>query len=99
MAIRRDEVERIAALARLAIPAGRGDRLAAELTRILGFVEALDRLDLAGIEPVMLAPRAAELREDRANGRRLDREQALAAAPEAEDGFVVVPPIVENLDP
>ena len=45
------------------------------------------------------APGAAPLREDELDGRRLTPEQALAAAPEGEDGFFLVPPIVENLNP
>ena len=39
------------------------------------------------------------LRADEPNGRRLTTEQALAAAPEGEHGFFLVPPIVENVNP
>jgi aspartyl/glutamyl-tRNA(Asn/Gln) amidotransferase C subunit len=59
----------------------------------------LNRLDLAGLEPSQFAPAGAPLRDDAVNGRRLSREAALAAAPEREDGFFRVPPVVENLNP
>jgi len=99
MSIRREEVERIAELARLEIPEADRERMAAELSKILDFIAALDRLDLAGCEPSVFAPADVPLRADEPNGRRLTTEAALAAAPEAENGFFLVPPIVENVNP
>lgn len=99
MAITPDDVKRVAELARLEIPAAALETSAAELSRILEFVAALDRLDLEGLAPSSFAPAESELREDRANGRRLSNEDALAGAPEAEGGFFLVPPIVENVNP
>ena len=99
MAISRDEVKRIAELARLEIPEAKLERLAGELSKVLDFASTLRSLDLAGFEPSQFAPADAPLREDAVNGRRLTREAALAAAPEREGGFFRVPPIVENLNP
>jgi aspartyl-tRNA(Asn)/glutamyl-tRNA(Gln) amidotransferase subunit C len=99
MAIDRDEVRRIAELARLEVAPERLDRLAAELSAVLEYAGALGKLDLAGCEPSSFAPADAPMREDVPNGRRLTPGQALAAAPEAEDGFFLVPPIVENVNP
>ena len=99
MAITRDEVKRIAELARLEIPEAKLERLAGELSKVLDFAATLNRLDLAGLEPSQFAPGDAPLREDAVNGRRLSREAALAAAPDREDGFFRVPPVVENLNP
>jgi aspartyl-tRNA(Asn)/glutamyl-tRNA(Gln) amidotransferase subunit C len=99
MSISREEVVRIAELARLEIPEAGLERMRGELSAVLDFVAALERLDLAGFEPTTFAPRDEPLREDAPNGRRLTPEAALAAAPEREQGFFRVPPIVENLDP
>lgn len=95
----RDEVRRVAALARLELDDEALERTARELGGILAFVETLRRLDLEGCEPSAFAPAGAPLREDEPNGRRLTNAAALAAAPAAEDGFFLVPPIVENLNP
>lgn len=95
----RDEVRRIAALARLELDEASLERAAGELSKILAFVETLRGLDLEGCEPSAFAPANAPLREDEPNGRRLGNDAALAAAPAAEDGFFLVPPIVENVNP
>ena len=99
MAIRRDEVEKIAELARLEIPEDRIERMRAELSSVLDFVAQLQRLDLTAHAASGLAPEGMPLREDVVNGRRLATDAALAAAPETEDGFFLVPPIVENVNP
>ena len=99
MSIGRDEVRRIAELARIEIPEDRIEQTARELSAVLDYAGALQRLDLSACEPTSFAPRDTPLREDRVNGRRLTPETALAAAPEGEQGFFLVPPIVENLNP
>lgn len=99
MSLSREEVARIAELARLEIPEDQVERLAGQLSQVLDFAAALHQLDLTGCEPSVFAPADAPLREDVPNGRRLTPERALAGAPEAEDGFFIVPPIVENVNP
>jgi aspartyl-tRNA(Asn)/glutamyl-tRNA(Gln) amidotransferase subunit C len=99
MTITRDEVRKIAELARLEIPEARIERMAGELSAVLDFAGALQRLDLEGCEPSVFAPADTPLREDALDDRRLSNDAALAAAPEAEQGFFLVPPIVENLAP
>src|SRR5882762_6774670 len=98
MTIRREDVERIAELARLEVPESRMERMAAELSAVLDFVTALNRLDLGGCTPTSFAPAGVPLRADEPNGRRLPTEDALAMAPATEDGFFLVPPVVENLN-
>ena len=99
MSISRDEVKRIAELARLEIPEAKLDRTAAELSKVLDFAATLNRLDLEGLEPSTFAPADTPLRADAVNGRRLTPEAALEMAPEREHGFFRVPPIVENVNP
>ena len=99
MSIDRDEVRRIAELARLEIAGGDVDRMAKELSAVLDFVAALNELDLADCEPTSMVPAAASLRDDEPDGRRLTSEAALAAAPERERDFFLVPPVVENVNP
>jgi len=99
MAIRPEEVRRIAELARLEIPEERVAVVAAQLSRVLDFVATLETLDLSADRPETLTDPESALRDDVANGRRLGSERATAGAPEAEPEFFVVPPIVENVNP
>lgn len=99
MSISREDVVRIAELARLEIPESQIERLAGQLSQVLDFAATLNQLDLAGCEPTVFAPADAALRADEPDGRRLSNDQALAAAPEGEGGFFLVPPIVENVNP
>jgi len=98
MSIQREEVLRIATLARLEIPAESIDRVAEQLSAVIEFAAQLDQLDLDGCEPTAFAPVDAPLRPDAPDGRQLDAERATASAPEAEDGEFLVPPIVEDLE-
>jgi aspartyl-tRNA(Asn)/glutamyl-tRNA(Gln) amidotransferase subunit C len=94
--ITRDEVERIAALARLSLRDDEASRAASELEAILGYVELLSELDTRDVEPTSHAvPLAAALREDRA-APPLDPELALANAPERAGTAFVVPQVIET---
>jgi aspartyl-tRNA(Asn)/glutamyl-tRNA(Gln) amidotransferase subunit C len=96
MAIQPEEVRGIAELARLEIREEELDRVAAELSAVLDYAQALKRLDLADCEPLSFAPAAAALRADEPDGRCLTAQQAIAMAPDAEGGFFVVPPVMEG---
>ncbi len=99
MAIRPEEVRRIAELARLELPEDRIAVVADQLSRVLDFVAALEKLDLSADRPETLTDPESALRDDVPNGRRLGAERATAQAPEAEPEFFIVPPIVENVNP
>ena len=99
MSIQREDLERIAELARLEVPEARVEPLIRELSAVLTFAESLRKLDLSGCEPSVFAPSDGSLRADEPDGRRLGPERATAAAPASEHGFFLVPPIVENLNP
>lgn len=95
MSIDRDTVIRIARLSRIAMEEDALEPMAQELSGILAWVEQLGEVDTEGVEP-MTSAIAATLpqREDRASpGAPTD--ELLANAPEADDGFFVVPKVVE----
>ena len=96
MSVTREEVRRIARLARIAEPEeARLEALTGELNGILDWVEQLGELDLNDVEPMTgAAPTHLPLREDRVtDGGK--REDILKNAPKAEEGFFVVPKSVE----
>ena len=95
MSVTPDDVRRIARLARIAAPEERLEALAGELNGILDWIEQLNEVDVSGIEPMASAvERALPFREDEVtDGDR--RDDVLANAPKSEEGFFVVPKVVE----
>ena len=55
MSVTKDDVRRIATLARIAEPADRLDALTGELNGILDWVEQLNEVDVDGVEPMTSA--------------------------------------------
>ncbi|MGE5557754.1 MAG: Asp-tRNA(Asn)/Glu-tRNA(Gln) amidotransferase subunit GatC [Bacillota bacterium] len=96
MALTKQDVERVARLASLGLSAGEEARLAAELSKILQFVEKLNELDTEGVEPMSHAiPVYNVFRGDEPHDS-LDTEEVLKNAPEREDGFFKVPKLLEG---
>ncbi len=95
MSIDTDTVRKVAHLARIALREDEVAPLAAELTAILGWVEQLSGVDVAGIEPMTsVTPMALKQRADEVtDGDR--RADILANAPDAREGFFAVPKVVE----
>jgi aspartyl-tRNA(Asn)/glutamyl-tRNA(Gln) amidotransferase subunit C len=95
MSIDRETVRKIAALARLEVPASEEERFVRELGAILTYVEQLQALDVSGIEPTSQVTEGAppEARED--EDRPCDvREEALEGAPDRDGDYFRVPRVV-----
>jgi aspartyl-tRNA(Asn)/glutamyl-tRNA(Gln) amidotransferase subunit C len=88
-------VARIARLARIAVPDDELAPLADELSHILKWIEQLNEVDTDGVPPMTsVAAMKLAWREDRVtDGGR--PEDILANAPERQDGYFVVPKVVE----
>ena len=91
--IDRHQVLHVAKLARLRVSDDEVDRMAGELSKILEHVETMNELDLEGVQPTShVVDLTNVLRED-VPRPSLDRETALAQAPDAaETGFRVPSP-------
>ena len=95
MAVDRATVRRIAALACIAVPDDDLDKLAGELSNILGWVEQLGEVDTEGVEPMTsVMPMMLRRRRDEVTDGGI-RDDVLANAPERREDFFVVPKVVE----
>jgi aspartyl-tRNA(Asn)/glutamyl-tRNA(Gln) amidotransferase subunit C len=94
MKLSHDEVLKIANLARLELSAAEVETYGDQLSAILDYVEALNKLDVTGIEPTahaVLVPtpfRADEPQPD------ATIEKSLANAPDREETFFKVPKVI-----
>ncbi|MCW5592335.1 MAG: Asp-tRNA(Asn)/Glu-tRNA(Gln) amidotransferase subunit GatC [Burkholderiales bacterium] len=91
----RDDVHRIAELARIEVPEDRVAAVQQALNGIFGLIEQMRAVDTAGVEPMAHAIDVTQrLREDRVT----ESDQHVpfqAGAPQVEDGLYLVPKVIE----
>ncbi len=89
------DVKYVAHLARLALMPDEEKKLANQLGNILGYIEKLNELDVAGVEPTAHAvPMVNVTRPDEIRPS-LPHDDALRNAPAKANGLFIVPKIVE----
>ena len=88
-------VRRIAHLARIAVSDAETPHLQGEINAILSFVEALNEVDVQGVEPMTsVTPMKLPMRDDVVTDGEI-APLVLANAPLTEDGFYLVPKVIE----
>jgi len=88
-------VKKVASLARIAISDAEVERLAPELSNILGWIEQLGEVDTSTVQPMTaVIPNHLRLRDDVVTDGNI-RDAVLANAPQAEHGFFTVPKVIE----
>lgn len=96
MLLSREEVRKVALLARLELTEEEIEAQAGHINSLLSHFDILQQIDVTGVEPTShVIPMVNVLREDVSRPSLL-REETLANAPEARDGCFVVPRIVEG---
>ncbi len=92
MAITREQVLHVARLARLGLSEEEVERFRHQLSAILEAVGTIGELDLAQVEPTSHPLDVVNVLADDEPEPPLSRREALANAPDPEDGFFGVPP-------
>jgi aspartyl-tRNA(Asn)/glutamyl-tRNA(Gln) amidotransferase subunit C len=89
--IDREQVLHVARLARLRLSEEEVDRMAGEMSTILGHVETMNELDLEGVEPTTHVVELQNVLREDVPRDCLPRERALEQAPDPADGGFRVP--------
>lgn len=92
--ISRDEVARVAHLTRIRLDDPELDLVTQRLDAILGLVADLGDLDLTDVEPTDHPHSLSNVWRPDVTGPTLTNDEALAAAPDTEDGQFRVPTIL-----
>jgi aspartyl-tRNA(Asn)/glutamyl-tRNA(Gln) amidotransferase subunit C len=91
--IDRAQVLHVARLARLELSDEEVERMSAELSKVLDYIEKISELDLEGVPPTSHVVEVTEALRGDEPRPSLPREEALATAPAvADDGFEVPSP-------
>lgn len=95
MSVTKDDVRKVANLSRISLPEDRVEAMTDELNGILGWIEQLNEVDVDGVEPMTsVVETSLPMREDVITDGNI-QDKVLANAPKSEDGFFVVPKVVE----
>ncbi len=90
------QVRKVAKLSRLDLTEDEVEEFTGQLSAILEYVEKMNELDTAGVEPLAhCLPVSNVLREDSAK-ESLGTEKVLANAPQRDDEFFKVPKILDD---
>jgi aspartyl-tRNA(Asn)/glutamyl-tRNA(Gln) amidotransferase subunit C len=89
--IDREQVLHVARLARLRLSEEEVERMAGEMSAILGHVETMNELDLEGVEPTSHVVELQNVLREDVPRECLPRERALEQAPDVADGGFRVP--------
>ena len=93
MTITRDDVLHVARLARLELAGDEVEQMREQLSAILEAVGKVAELDLEDVEPTAHPLDLVNVLAEDEPRPSLTREEALANAPDPEDGFFGVPPV------
>ena len=94
MKITKEEVVHVANLARLDLDEESIGMFAAQIDNILQYIDMLNSVDTEGVVPTSHAISLTNAFREDIIKEHLDRNKALANAPEKEDGNFVVPKII-----
>jgi len=89
------DVKYVAHLARLSLTPAEEEKIGAQLSNILGYIEKLKEIDVTGIEPTAHAFPMVNVTRPDVVTPSLSNEEALKNAPAKANGLFMVPKIVE----
>ena len=95
MAVSKEEVGKIALLARLELDEHETARMTKDMNAILAYVEQLNEVDTENVSPHSFLEGKETPQEEDREAKFGNIEEALANAPRAEGRFFVVPKVIE----
>ena len=96
MDLSRDDVRKVAELARLKVGESELDSMASDLRAIIGYVEILNEVDTTGVAPMVHAVELHNVLRADEPIVSLPREAALSNAPNTDGRYFLVPPIIDG---
>jgi aspartyl-tRNA(Asn)/glutamyl-tRNA(Gln) amidotransferase subunit C len=95
MSLTRDEVAKVALLARLRLTPDELDTFTGQLSSIVDYVAQLQALDTSGVEPLAHGIEVRNVFREDVRGESLRRDAALSNAPMRNEEAFLVPPVLE----
>ncbi len=96
MEISKEQVEHVAKLARLELSEAEQALFSRQLSDILTYVEQLKAIDTTGVQPTATVLQESNVLRGDDIRPSLPAEEVVANAPESEEGYFIVPRIIES---
>lgn len=91
MEITKEQILHLAHLSRLQLSESEVDAMQGDMSKILGFVAQIEKLDLEGVAPLTQMSPAVDVMRDDEVGHMLSKAEALKNAPDANSDYFRVP--------
>jgi aspartyl-tRNA(Asn)/glutamyl-tRNA(Gln) amidotransferase subunit C len=95
MSLSVEDVAKVALLARLRVDPAELETFTAQINSIMDYVAQLQELDTTDVEPLAHGVELRNVFRDDVRGPALDREKALANAPQRNQSSFLVPAVLE----
>ena len=95
MSLSAEDVAKVALLARLRLAPGELELFTGQLNTIVGFVDQLNELDTAGVDPLAHGVEVRNVFRPDVRGPALTREDALSNAPQRTGDSFLVPVVLD----
>ncbi len=95
MSLSVEDVAKVALLARLRVDPAELETFTAQINSIMDYVAQLQELDTTDVEPLAHGVELRNVFRDDVRGSALDREKALANAPQRNESSFLVPAVLE----
>lgn len=93
--ISKEEVKKVAQLARLELTEAETEKYQKELSAILGYVDILNKIDTGDVEATANVAGLTDICSKDAKNPSLNREVVLSNVPEKQNGYIKVKPVLE----
>ena len=94
MSVSLEDVRHLAELSQIRLSKAALTSLAGDIDRIVGYIDQLDELDTAGVEPTFQITGLENVWRTDEVKPQLERRELLQLAPDSEDGQVKVPKVL-----
>ncbi len=96
MEITNELVDKLAHLSKLSFKEADKENIKADLSKMIGFIEQLQKIDTTGIEPLLHMSDAVNvLRKDELQGS-ISKQEGLLNAPQTDNNYFMVPKVIRK---
>ena len=96
MSISKEDVDKIARLAKLELSEDERNKFAKQLGDIISYVEKLDEVDVSNVEPLAHVNDLMNVTRDDKSRPSLDKEQVFKNSPQHDKDYFLVPKVLKT---